>query len=423
MIKLSPNNEVIRIPPGWARLLALLIMLICIGLFMAGVLTWFTYAPEHPEAFTAYSWSVEETERLFNRIDLSFQSWINIQLASGLITAACYCVVGMFIFARKKNDWFGLYVSIVLVLYGTITSSQVSILKDQYPWTDSLLQPLSVITWALWFIIFYLFPDGRFVPRWMRWFAVLLLLGFAIDIMFYRGDTPPTWLAVVLLPGIAIGLISQVYRYWRVSGPVERQQTKWVLFAILVLGFSLIIGMISILFPQLDVDSPGALFLLIYTLVSSLLILIFPISIGFAILRYRLWDVDVIIRRTLVYSALSLLLGLVYFGMVTLLQNLFASITGEQSTPAIVLSTLAIAALFNPLRRRLQDLIDRRFYRKKYDAERTLAAFAKTAREATDLEALSAELLRVVQDTMQPIDVRLWVPRFNLYHSSKPDHE
>ena len=411
MIKLSKINEAIRNPPGWARLLALLIMLICIGLFIVGTLTWFTYAPDHPEAFTAYSWTVEETERLFNRIDLSFQTWINIQLALGLVTAACYCIVGMFIFARKKNDWFGLYVSIVLVLYGTITSSQVSILKDQYPWTGFFLQPLSVITWAFWFIIFYLFPDGHFVPRWTRWFAVFLLLGFAIDITFYRGDTPPTWLAAVLLPGMVIALISQVYRYWRVSGPVERQQTKWVLFAILVLGFSLIIGMISILFPQLDIDSPGALFILIFTLVSSLLILILPISIGFAILRYRLWDVDLIIRRTLVYSALTLLLGLVYFGLVTLLQNLFSSISNQQSTPAIILSTLAIYVLFNPLRKRLQDFIDRRFYRRKYNAEKTLAGFAAVARNETDLEALSAELVRVVQETMQPEQVSLWLKK------------
>ena len=137
------------------------------------------------------------------------------------------------------------------------------------------------------------------------------------------------------------------------------------------------------------------------------------LSIGLAILRSNLFDIDVIIRKTLVYSAVTALLALVYFGGVVLLQRLFGALTGAEGSPlAVVVSTLAIAALFTPLRRRIQDVVDRRFYRKKYDAQQVLAQFAITARDETDLDALTGELARVVQDTLQPEGVSVWLREF-----------
>jgi hypothetical protein len=138
----------------------------------------------------------------------------------------------------------------------------------------------------------------------------------------------------------------------------------------------------------------------------------FPISIGIAIVRYRLYEIDTFINRTLVYALLTALLAAVYFGAVVLLQRVFVALTGERSTLAIVASTLLIAALFNPLRRRIQGFIDRRFYRSKYDAARTLEAFSAKLRDETDLDALSNDLVEVVRETMQPAHVSMWLPPY-----------
>jgi hypothetical protein len=134
-----------------------------------------------------------------------------------------------------------------------------------------------------------------------------------------------------------------------------------------------------------------------------------PISMGIAILRYRLYEIDTLINRTLVYGPLTAALVALYFGGVVLLQSLFVVLTGERSTLAIVASTLVIAAMFNPLRRRIQSFIDRRFYRRKYDARKTLEAFSTKLRDETDIEALNDELVGVVRETMQPAHVTLWL--------------
>jgi hypothetical protein len=205
---------------------------------------------------------------------------------------------------------------------------------------------------------------------------------------------------------IAIG--SQLYRYWRVSGPIQRHQTKWVVFGTVLAG----LGTIGFALP-LNSSPTLAQFGSPYTFAiqtgvfASLLLI--PLSIGVAILRHHLYDIDLLINRTLVYGSLTTVLALVYFGAVVLLQQLFVTLSGHRSTLAVVASTLAIAALFNPLRRRIQAFIDRRFYRRKYDAARTLEAFSAKLRDETDLDALSDDLIGVVQETMQPEHLSLWL--------------
>jgi fumarate reductase subunit D len=199
---------------------------------------------------------------------------------------------------------------------------------------------------------------------------------------------------------------SLVLRYRRSRGE-EREQIKWIAFAASVIGLLFLIGLvISLIYGS----TPPSWTRLLDTM-TALSYTGVPIAVGFAVLKYRLYDIEVIINRTLVYGSLTLLLALVYFGGITATQAIFRTLSGQEQQPqlAIVVSTLVIAALFNPLRRRIQAFIDRRFYRKKYDAAKTLEAFTARLRDETDLQALNGELTRVVRETMQPSHVSLWL--------------
>jgi hypothetical protein len=278
------------------------------------------------------------------------------------------------------------------------------------------------------------FPDGHLVSRSLRFLYIWLFLATAVAFrgLFTAGpnwnggvnaggiviDNPYGWLpkdssylvgfsafiSIVLVMFLAA--ISLVYRY-RSARQLVRLQLRWF-----VLGGVLLIGLnfLPVFFLGVNQSEQGIQVFLYIISFSAILPLY--LAVGIAILRYRLYDIDVIVRRTLVYAVLTALLALVYFGSIVLLQRLFGTLTGvEQSPLAVVISTLVIAALFTPLRLRIQDGIDRRFYRKKYDAQRVLARFALTARDETDLDALTSELARVVQETMQPDNVSVWIKR------------
>ena len=194
--------------------------------------------------------------------------------------------------------------------------------------------------------------------------------------------------------------LSLVFRY-RGAGGVERQQIKWFAYAAVIFA----------VYPTLDLLWPGGMpeNALFQTVTETALLVGLYVAIGVAISRYRLYDIDVIINRTLGYASLTVTLVALYFGGVVLLQRMFVVVTGERNTLAVVASTLAIAALFNPMRCHIQSFIDRRFYRSKYDARKILEALSVRLRDETDLEALNGDLVEVVRETMQPAHVSLWL--------------
>ena len=268
-----------------------------------------------------------------------------------------------------------------------------------------------------------LFPDGRLPSRGWRWFAWLSVLLVLVGALLCAFSPRPIIslgpinnpLAIESLPNdaykgvervvnalIFVALISLIVRL-RHARELERQQIKWFVYAtVLMISGGILTYPVS--------EAIGSVWLKWISFVPFIVgVMAIPISMGIAIMRYRLYDIDLLINRTLVYGSLTATLVALYFGVIVVLQRLFVLLTGQQSTLAVVASTLLIAALFTPLRRRIQSFIDRRFYRKKYDARKTLEAFSAKLRDETDLDALSNDLVGVVRETMQPAYVSLWL--------------
>jgi hypothetical protein len=267
------------------------------------------------------------------------------------------------------------------------------------------------------------FPTGRPPsPRW-NWLRVLavglvaffmLMTALAPEINGLGEPTPwripnpigvvnlefllPVWIALLLL--LAASSVASLFARYRRGASTERSQIKWLLYAgalflvVWVQGFEFVF----------DVSGTDA-----FGVVLNLSILALPIAIAIAILRYKLYDIDLVIRRTLVYAVVTALLALVFYGSIILLQRLFTALTGQESPVAIVASTLMIAALFSPLRRRVQDLVDRRFYRRKFDAQQVLAQFGAVARSETNLDALIAAQGCAVEETLRPNTISVWL--------------
>jgi hypothetical protein len=282
-----------------------------------------------------------------------------------------------------------------------------------------------VVAFALLALALLLFPTGR-LPSW-RWRilawavvaagALALILGpfvpgrsgFApVENPFGVGGVAGEVIFVLANAGVIVILVatflsalSLVFRYRRAAGE-ERQQIKWFAYAAVVFGSLILLDLLGLDEPLGDVS---------WTLLNTMASLGLYAAVGVAILRYRLYDIDVLINRTLVYGTLTATLVLVYLGSVVVLQALFRTVTGQGSQLAIVASTLAIAALFNPLRRRVQAFIDRSFYRNKYDAQKTLAAFSTRLRDEVELDHLAHEFVTVVRQTMRPAHASLWLRR------------
>ena len=347
------------------------------------------------------------------------QDWIFV---GGMVSTA---IVGGLVASRRPGNpvgWFFVVSAASLALqaltseyaqYGLITDPGSVPAARALAWPQTWLWVPGIVLLLI-FLPLY-FPNGRLLSRhwrWVVWLAVVLCVLAAVNTALLKKEADvntsianplaievpasafslfETMLEGLLTAVAVVSAMSLVVRFLRSRG-VERQQMKWLAYAAALMPVLIILGYLT---PFVD-------------LVTELVFAVIPVAVSVAVLRYRLYDIDVIINRTLVYGSLTALLALVYFGGVAMTQTVFGALTtGREDLPqlAIVVSTLVIAALFNPLRRRIQAFIDRRFYRRKYDAAKTLEAFSARLRDETDLERLGEDLVGVVTETMQPSHV------------------
>jgi hypothetical protein len=412
----------VRLRGRWllpARTAWVAVAVLAVGLFVAGIPAEFALLQVPCPSVRCPTGQLPPAGvRALEDLGLSLSSFAAYSLSMDIIFAAVCVGVAVLIFMRRSDDRMALFVSLALFTFGTATFTfTMAALTAQYPAWEIPVAFLHFLGAASFGFFLYLFPDGRFVPRWTRWVA-LVWIGWQLAEHLFPSlsSNPNAWQAgietAVWLAAPSTAIYSQIYRYRHVSNATQRQQIKWVVFGISAaltgfLGIQLLLGSSGADTPT----SPGTLvaYLLAYTIVGYIVVLFIPVSIGIAVLRHHLFDIDVIINRTLVYATLTALLALVYFGSIVVLQGLFRALMGQESQLAVVVSTLAIAALFNPLRRRIQSFIDRSFYRRKYDAAKTLGAFSAKLRDETDLEALSDDLVGVVKEAMQPAHVSMWL--------------
>jgi GAF domain-containing protein len=388
-----------------ARAAWLVVALATVGLFLASVPVYFAYLRTACPFDVCANESIDPSTLLaLQALGLSRPFLAAYSVALDVVFAAVYVVVAALLFWRRSADRLALFVALALLTFGTATFpfAMESLATTHPVWRlpVAVVHFLGTVSFSL---FLYIFPDGRFMPRWTRWVA-LIWIAWQLP-RYWLTDWPnlSTWSTVlnaaIWLGALGAAIYSQVYRYRRVSSAMQRQQTKWVVFGIAaaLVGYA---G-VSLALGQVAPISAGALLAhLIGFAISYLALLFIPLSIGVAILRYRLFDIDLIIRRTLIYGALVGGLALIYFGSITTLQLISVALTGPQSNLVIVATTLAIAALFQPLRRRVQAFVDRRFYREKVDFRQAFTDFAREVRTIIELPELLRALVGRTTDLL-----------------------
>ena len=368
----------------------------------------------YAEQYIEQSGSETAAKEAVAPLGLPPEGYAGLFLALEVVVALVYVSVGFVVAWRKFDDPFGLFASLFLIVFGVAGSSYLLLALSVKHEVGFLLGGLvTTLAYSLMPPFFYLFPDGRWVPRW-GWIPTAF---WAFTTFFWnlapRSPINPTnwpmWLyALNLLFIWGSAGVAQIYRYRQISSFAQRQQTKW-----LVAGFGSMVGLTLLPSMLAWIFLPDAVREVVFSVMIPMQVLLFviiPVTLGISILRYRLWDIDILIRRTLQYTLLTGLLALAYFGGVVVLQAIFSPLTRQTNSPLVtVITTLGIAALFNPLRIRVQNFIDRRFFRQKYNAAQVLVQFAVTARDEVEMEKLAAALQSVVQETMQPDQVGIWL--------------
>ena len=423
----QPRKSGKRLYEPWlmfVRILWLAVALLSTGLFIVSI-------PQHAHhlhvvcsnALCGGSENTAQLTRELRSLGLTLDLYAAYSLTLQIVFALGYFAIAMVIFWRKSDDWMALLVSLFLITFVLAFTDAPHELSNRSAFLGILVACVGFIGEMTFPLCLYLFPDGRLLPRWTGW----LLVGWAawgILIYFFPGSSilSSTWFlwleGLAFVVGLGSLIIAQVYRYQYLSTPAQRQQTKWVVFGITIgLGGFFGTGFIGFVLPHLLLVSPqsglfaSSLIGIAAITISYLSMLLIPFSLLMAILRSRLWEIDLIVNRTLVYGTLTGTLAFVSFAGVIFVQYLVGGFNrqGEGSELVVIGTTLAIVALFQPLKRRIQTVIDRRFYRRKYDVTLMLEAFSATLREEVELKALIEKLLAVVEETMQPAYISLWL--------------
>jgi hypothetical protein len=407
--RLQPTQPVMRLAAG-------LLIMILLATWFGGLPYYIINVYTNPETVLQILFSNAWTPQAITiaAADLGIQAsflgwyWLGIEI----VMMVGFSSAGLLMFFRKKDN-FGLFLSLTFILVGTrITGPVTFSLAFGLPWVFEIMEFLSVYSFLGFVSLMFLFPNGRFVPAWTVWMMPSMVL-LALFISNSGRDSMSANLIGFLgyMLALAIGIASQVYRYRNVSTPQEKLQMKWALASVilyLILGLSVPIFNFNIIDHSRTPVAQDLVEWMAFFALLTVGINLFIFALAIAVFRYQLYNIDVIIRRTLVYSIVTAALALVFFGSVVFFQSLFLTLTGEQSQLAIVISTLAIAALFMPIRRHAQEMIDRRFYRQKYDTARMLAAFRESLRDNIDLEDLNRDLRSVIQKTLQPSSQMIW---------------
>lgn len=390
-----------------------ILTLLCLGNFVASIPLYVSDVQTLCQPGSCVSGQpTVETARVLSETGLSVGVYAALSVGLVSLTALVYCGAAALIIWRRPRDWMALLVSSLFITQGLYENNYLQGPFDQHasPWhlgglAVNYVSPVQVLFFCA------LFPNGRFVPRWMgQLLSVICVMDLLPTIFPQMPLVNPLQVAFVL-SGFPLVALSMIYRYRSVSTLVEQQQTKWVVIGTLLVFVAFMAWFLPQIILYSSLSQAGSLYDLIGHPLFTLASLAIPFCVTIAVLRYRLWDIDVIINKALVYGSLTLLLTAVYAGLIVGLESLAEAIGGTATDHpvALVISTLAIAALFQPARRRIQNVIDRRFYRKKYNAEKTLAAFSAALRNEIDLNQLREQLIAVVDETMQSAHVSLWL--------------
>lgn len=400
-----------------ARIAWVAVTLLTVGVFALSLPAYFTQMRAVCPASPCVNGQLSALQaQALGRLGVSLDTYAAAFVALNVVSSAFWLLIAVLLIWRGAADRMTVFTAFMLVLFGVARFPDApAALAAAHPGWWIPVMALRYVGSASLSFFCYLFPDGRFIPWWTRWVGLAWIVPQIPE--FFWPDSPldplrypPALQAAGFLGFVLSVVVAQVYRYRRVSTPVQRQQTKWVIYgvAIALTGFLALTFITPLAFQS---TRPLAFSVPSFLAASYLVMLLVPLSLAIAMLRHRLYDVDILINRTLVYGLLTAILFAVYFVSVITVQAIITAITGDrQESPlAIVASTLLAVALFQPLRLRIQRAIDRRFYRSRYNAARTLERLAAGLRQEVDLQALSDHLLRVVTETMHPTHASLWL--------------